>query len=356
MNEISESLFQLIKVALGNANRIFRSFNEREWKGLYDAAVKQSLIGILYLAVEILPKEQRPSLELLMEWMGQAERVKYRNVIVNKRAIEITQRFALAGFKTSVLKGQGTAMFYPYPELRQSGDIDLWVDGDRDIVIDFARTFGNISSIDIKHSDFHCFDDVAVELHSLPTWFYCPWVHKCYLDWLDSVKQQQFIMSKSGFATPTVSFCLVYSLIHIYRHLFDEGIGLRQLMDYYYILMHSTIEERNEAFGYLCQFRMKRFVGAVMYIQKYVFDIADDFLLCPPNAKYGKKILNRIMVGGNFGQYDEKNAHGKENVIQRGIRNVRHNFDLLFDYPSEVLWSPIWKCWHWCWRKEHGYI
>lgn len=356
MGETTQLLFLIIKVALGNADKLPRSLNDREWEGIYDAAQKQSLLGILYPIIEILPKEQRPPLELMMTWVGMVEKIKARNNIVNKRIVEITQKFAQADFKTSVLKGQGTAMLYPSPIYRQSGDIDLWVDGDRDVFLDYAKSFGKISSVDIKHSDFHCFDDVVVELHSLPTWFYNPRVNTLFLSWLSSVKNKQFEKNTLEFAFPTIYFNLVYSLIHIYRHLFNEGIGLRQLMDYYYILIHSTVEERNNAFGYLCQFGMRRFVAAVMYIQKYVFDIDDVFLLCNPSEKYGKKILNDIIVGGNFGQYDNRNHHGIENVIQRGIRNYNHNMNLLLDYPSEVLWSPIWKCWHWCWRKRHGYL
>ena len=37
-------------------------------------------------------------------------------------------------------------------------------------------------------------------------------------------------------AIPTVEFNLIFQLTHIYAHLMNEGIGLRQLLDYYYVL------------------------------------------------------------------------------------------------------------------------
>jgi len=163
-------------------------------------------------------------------------------------------------------------------------------------------------------------------------------------------------VNERGFATPTIKFNLVYSLIHIYRHLFDEGIGLRQMMDYYYIMQHSIETERSEAYRALCNLGMKRFVSAAMYVMVGVYSMNQQYLLCEPSEKYGTKLLNSILEGGNFGHYNNKNAHGKENRIQRGIRNIRHNLSVLSDYPSEVLWSPIWKCWHWCWRKWNGYL
>ena len=35
---------------------------------------------------------------------------------------------------------------------------------------------------------------------------------------------------------PTVEFNIIFQLTHIYSHLMNEGIGLRQLVDYYYVL------------------------------------------------------------------------------------------------------------------------
>lgn len=35
---------------------------------------------------------------------------------------------------------------------------------------------------------------------------------------------------------PTLSFNVIYILSHLYRHVFTEGIGLRQLLDYYFVI------------------------------------------------------------------------------------------------------------------------
>ncbi len=63
--------------------------------------------------------------------------------------------------------------------------------------------------------------------------------------------------------------------IDIYRHLLDEGVGLRQLVDYYYILQHSSESERQEAVVTLTSFRMKRFVGAVIYVMQEVLGMEE---------------------------------------------------------------------------------
>ena len=145
-------------------------------------------------------------------------------------------------------------------------------------------------------------------------------------------------------------------MIHIYRHLFEEGIGLRQLMDYYYILIHSKQSERTEAYKILCSLGMKRFVGAVMFVLQEFFRLENEFLLSLPLEKYGRKFLSTIIEGGNFGAFDPNNQHQSKTILSRGIRNMKHISKIAFDYPSEVFWAPIWKLWHWCWRKKHRYL
>ena len=352
-----DSLFELILISIGKRTSLSQSLSDNDWRIIYTEVEKQSLIGVLYSSIEILPAIQRPPLDILMEWIGQTEKIKVQNKIVNKRTAEISHLFQKGGYRSTVLKGQGAALLYPYPEYRQSGDIDLWVDAPRYKVVNFCKTHWGIDHADYKNVVITNFPDVYVEVHFIPSWFYCLHTERRFRKWYRELWDEQFTNDTGkGFCAPTVRFNLVYSMVHIYKHLFDEGIGLRQLMDFYYILMHSTVDERKEALGYLKDFKMARFASAVMYVMKEVFAIDDEYLLCEPSQKYGKKLLADIIEGGNFGHFNAKNAHGKENRITHGIRNIRHNASLLFDYPSEVIWSPLWKCWHWWWRKKQGYL
>ena len=92
---------------------------------------------------------------------------------------------------------------------------------------------------------------------------YNPWMNKNLQRYYNKHADNQFhnYDEKAGFTHTTVDFDLVFSLVHIYRHVFDEGIGLRQLLDYYYILMHSVQEQREEAFKALEDLGMSSFVG-----------------------------------------------------------------------------------------------
>lgn len=348
--------FELLQVSVGSRVALTRVPSEKEWQLLYEEGQKQAICSCILEGIECLPENQRPPKLILLQWIGVGEQLKRQNKLLNKECKELQTVFANNGYESCILKGQGNALLYPNPMLRQCGDIDIWVDGDRDEIIDFLNKKGHVGHIDIKHCDWDIFKYTPVEVHFIPTWFYNPFSNKKLQRWFDELKGVQFENeSKLGFTIPKISFNLIYVIIHIYRHLFDEGIGLRQLMDYYYVLRHSSLEERQEAMRVLNTFRMGHFVGAVMFVLQEVFKLDDNDMMCKPLKKDGRSLLNEIMRAGNFGHYDARNNH-YQGRLANGIKNIRRNLRFVRRYPQEVCWMPAWKIWHWCWRKRKGYL
>lgn len=370
---------ELILIALGKRGAFSHTLSDGEWTDVYREAAKQSLIGVCYAGIERLPAEQRPEKKLLMEWFGQTEHIKRRNRLVSARAAEVTELFAEAGFKSVVLKGQGVAVLYNLnvnlnlnkddngdnfnninlEHYRQSGDIDLWVDGKREDVIAFMNENGwKVGKSVIHHTDVEIFKDVSVEIHHVPSFTYSPFRWRKYKRWFrEQAKIQMQLMDKSkGFAYPCIRFNAVYSLLHIFRHVFHEGVGLRQLMDYYFILEHTTPSDRREAVRTLRWLGLQRFAAAVMYVLVECFEIGTDRLLCEPDAEAGRFLMNEIVLGGNFGKYDKHYLQAHQGSgIRLYVQNVRQLFRMVKYYPSEVLWAPAWKISHFVWRKLKGY-
>ena len=152
--------------------------------------------------------------------------------------------------------------------------------------------------------------------------------------------------------SPNSAFNRVYILVHIYRHLFHEG----QLLDYYYVLHQGfTEEERAETMRTLRSLKMERFTAAVMWVLQEVYGMDGRYLLTTPNEREGRFLLNEIMLAGNFGHYDERLQHERgESALHWGLRKVKRNFRFVRSYPSEVLWSPLFKLWHWWWRRRQS--
>lgn len=357
---MKEIFFGLLRFAIGIEDTLKIVPSSTEWNELYKLCIKHSLVGVVFQGLERLPKNQIPDKVLLLQWYAMVERIKKNNFLHFQRCEELSNIFLSAGYRSCVLKGQGTALLYSKPEYRQCGDIDLWVEGERNSIIDFVRKQGvNIRSIDVQHSEMDFFKDVPVEIHFNPSYTFNFIVGKKLTKWTKSIAESQFenYDSNVGFAHSNVEFNLVYSLMHIYRHLFSEGIGLRQLIDYFYILKNSNKSQRERAFVTSCSLGMRDFSGAVMYVLKEVLNIGESLMLCPINEKHGKFLLDEIMIAGNFGHFDERITHvSKQKKFRRGFEQFKRNWKFMHYYPYEVLWSPFWKIWHWCWRKTNGYL
>lgn len=363
MDKETRIFLELIQISIGNKTGFDKAPAENEWAKLYNLACMQSLASVVLEGVNKLSERDsllKPPMDILFEWIGIQQQTVAHNKLQNQKTKELFEILNKAGYRSCVLKGQGTALYYEHPEYRQCGDIDIWIDGDRDGILNFARKNGyQVGHIDIKHSDIDFFDDVPVEVHFLPSWMYNPSTNKKLQKFFDEQSERQFgnYDSTVGFAHTTIEFDLVFSIVHIYRHIFSEGIGLRQLMDYYYILMHSSKEQRKEAFEVLESLKMIKFVGGIMWIMRECFVMKEDYLLCPVNGRHGQYLLSEILVAGNFGQYDERMVRiDKEKRFERGIVQLKRNLRFAGYYPSEVLWSPFWKLWHWGWRKRKGYL
>ncbi len=369
-DSILNNFFELIRISLGNETSFELMPSQREWQQLFDLANKQSLGSLLLSGIEKVvpsPKETLPS--IIYEWIAVRINTESQSRLQNRRAKELTELLKENGFQTCVLKGQGTALYYDNPVIRPCGDIDMWVgygsrfmdQSSRDRILEFAREKGwKIGHIDIKHSDIEIFDDVPVEIHFLPSWMYCPINNKRLMRFFAKQAEKQFgnYDERVGFTHTTIDFDLVYSMVHIYRHIFSEGIGMRQLVDYYYILRSvKSGELRVKSFEMLCSLGMRNFTGGVMWILRECYGMKEEYLLCQVNERHGRFLLSEIMMAGNFGQYDVRTLRvDKNKKFKRGFAQLGRNLRFVTYYPSEVLWSPFWKLWHWGWRKRKGYL
>lgn len=359
---MNQLFYELIQVALGTRLCLSRTPNETEWGELYSMAKKQSLVGVCFAGVHKLQTQRKELPEMLyLTWLGMAAKIQQRNEILNLQCIDLQKSLFASGFRSCILKGQGVAQLYgSLSELRQSGDIDIWIEGDKDEALDWVRKQGaKIGSIDLVHAHTDLFEDTEIELHSQPSWMYGRKADKVLQRFFAESADEQFahLDEKTGMTYPTVGFNLVYSLVHINRHIFEEGIGLRQLLDYYFILKTSNEAEREKAREVIAALGLKKFAAGIMYIENKVFALDRNCMVAELDAEEGEFLLEDIEKGGNFGKYDERNVVlPAEKRMARGWYNMMHNVRYLWHYPSEVIAIPFWKVWHYCWRKSKGYL
>lgn len=350
--------FDFLRFCIGSKSEIPSSLKEADWKELYRIAQKQCLVGILFDGIQKLPPaEVGMSKDLLLQWMMQCYMLEKANVRLNDAAIHVSEWFGKKGFRTCILKGLGNALMYPNPYSRTPGDIDIWVEGGDKRVISFVRSISTHEKACYHHIEFPSYKGVEVEVHYRPSFLLCFWHNRKLQNYYEKVKEKQFshrvTLGEQGVvAIPTVKFNLIFQLTHIYAHLMNEGIGLRQLLDYYFVLLHADIKDLAELQRNLKRFGLWKFAGAIMYIMQEVFGMPASRLIVPSNEKYGIFVLNEVLEAGNFGKYDERNRFGKSQLghnLQRVYRDIR----LVRYFPMEALSEPLFRTWHFFWRLCH---
>ena len=429
---------ELLQAAVGKRRCLSKVLTEEEWIQVYGLFKKHALLGIGYVAMQKLPKEQWPPKAMILQWVAIAQEIRQRNLELSEECNEVVTILKHDGIESVVIKGQSNLENYPEElrDFRSSGDIDLWTKLTNDSgipiavqqgesveyeyykgvrgIIEYARLQCRLRGDKSQfkplyyHVEYHTDKGTEVEMHYRPSFLCSPIRNMRMQRWFND--QFDVCLKNNcqlGFPVLTPSVNVVYQLVHLYRHVFEGGIGLRQLMDYYFALRvwHNDVMEckdlqaqgmwseglgtpvmsAQEVMAVLRSFGMGKFAGAVMWVLNEVFfkneecrmkneecTEADDggerklkrinrelkdnnfapWMICEPNEKEGKKLLEEIMKGGNFGQYDTRDAALKKGgMVKHGVWKLKRVMRLVRSYPEEALWEPVFRVWHLGWRK-----
>ena len=311
-----------------------------DWNALLDFADKQKIIGVC------LPEESPDNIEklLLLQWIGMAQQIEGQNRLVNKRVEELCCKLEEAGLHCCLLKGQGNAEMYPNPARRCSGDIDVWINADEEKVSEYVKQLYPDAVESFKHIHFPIFEDVPVDVHVTPLKFYNSSYQKRLQRWIESCKREQFDhkTTLTGINrmvnTPTDQFNVVYQLGHMMIHLFDEGVGLRHVVDYYYLLKRIVLTEyqRKEIVSILRDLGMINFAGAMMWVESNVLGLPLELCIVEPDEEKGRRLLDDILEGGNFGHYNAI-YEGKTGYYTKGVAETRRVVSLFTISPRECI-------------------
>ena len=352
-----ENLFvELIQLSLGNRNSLSQTPSTADWERLYLLANKQTIVGICLYGLQKLPDEQSINLSqaLKLGWIALTIQIQENNDIANQRCLELQNKLNDDGFRGLILKGQGVAALYPaeIKQYRQSGDIDVWVDGTREQVIEYAVGIKPSYEFDEKHVHFDCFTDIPVELHWIPVSKWNPKWNRLLKQYFENERERQFSQSCEGPRFPTADFQLTHQLLHVLGHYLSGGIGLRQMMDLYYsqqACIKQYPEKIPEILDLFEQMGLMKLVAATQWVIQEVFcgvSAPDSQLICTPNEKEGWSLLNEIELGGNFGKYNIRNVQKDKTAIGRFWRKwtrlMKYDFLGSIVMPFARLKLEIW--------------
>ena len=391
---MEELFLEFIRYCVNEKAALPEDIGKMDWAGLFRFCQEQAIAGVVFEWLKVHGEGLKIPKEVLLQWFALSEQIKQRNMLLNKRCVELTEMLRKDGFQCCILKGQGNALLYnvgckkedggSLTLTRTPGDIDVWVMPEdmvngsrftvhgykdairerRRVVTEYVRRRFPKTRIRYQHIDYPVFTDVDVEVHFIPTAKNNPIFNQRIQKWAEEERVKvdgEWLMAElpdgqGRIPLPTVEFNVVYQMSHLMHHFFDEGIGLRQMIDYYYVLRRiedplrlPLYKGRNleETLKYL---GLWKFAGAVMYVMREVFGLEENYMIAPVDEKRGRTLMNEILKGGNFGKYSGLTQHSTG-----GKYFLKHwrNLHFVKEYPSEALSEPLFRTWHFFWRLRH---
>lgn len=374
-----EDFFSILQAAIGKSVRLSHSLSDDEWQEMFELAQKQALLGIAFEGVKKLPQEYWPKGGMALKWTMVTEAIKHRNRQTTDVCLRLTEIMSKEGFDICILKGQANHVYYDrlidgvsLGMQRVCGDVDAWIWPKEKIlhpvksIIDYCQRKNILISLCHLHAEVKPIGGVPIEIHFRPSFLNTPWRNRYFQKEFKSAVFENAKIDDIGIVKKLrVDYDLIFQMNHIYRHLLDEGVGLRQVFDFYVLLKDYNKERivRKELMGkeeimkIISSCGMKRFATALMFVLKDIFHVGNDELICGISENDGLFLLNEIMMAGNFGHYDIRMndievRKGKLSFqLQRASRRFMRNIRFLSSYPEEVICEPFARVYHFVWRK-----
>lgn len=322
-----------------------------QWRNVMAVAERQAVGPIVAQGVSRLPEGMKPPMNIVEHWIVKNMSARRRNMRLYCRTVEICRMLSELGWKSCILKGQGNALMYDDTCIRVAGDIDVWTTASkRDVVNMVRRKFPELKN-EYHHIEYPVFDDVPVEIHHFPSYMFNPlhnWRMQRYYRAEEERMMDNVVEAPEGlgqFATPDACFNAIFQLSHMFRHVLVQGVGMRHLVDYFYVMKNlpRDAESKQLLVGRLKKMGLFHFAGAVMYVEREWLGLDDGYLLVKPDEKRGRQLMQCIISGGNFGKYDKGTWLYGKGFIDRQIRKFKRSWNFLRAYPCEVLSEPLFR-------------
>ena len=374
--------YELIQLSLGTRQDFSVSPSAEDWVEMFKESERQCVLGVTFCGVEKYIGMKGGCMntaldpDIFASWYSYVQKLEERNKEINVKCVWLQNWLKEVGMSSCILKGQGNALHYPNPLRRTSGDIDIWLwwrkydrkDGEsnyygnenREEVIRWVqrKMKGEWAEIASHHIQMPPLGDVEVEGHYWPTNMFSFFTNRRFEHWCEDEHLRQMTNWKNlpdnmgKISAPTAEFNVIYQLLHIMRHFFHDGIGIRHMIDYYWLLKSEKMDVKVVQ-SLLDRFHLNNVMSGVMWIMTEVFMLDRALYPFKVNASIGKMMLEEIERGGNLGHDDRNIAKWRyDNKLTIFVWRTYRNIRFMRINPSEVMWSPLFRVWQRRWVKK----
>ena len=297
-----KAFFELLRAGLWGhvpEQAFFMDLKPDDWRQILGMAQKQAVLGLIYAGVSRLPKPLMPKQQTVLRLYGLAEQIRRKNREIAAITREICGWFEEAGLEPIVLKGQSVGAFYADPELRQSGDLDLFFHRDYERVVPIVQVRGISVELDTHHDTF-VYQGIVVELHREP----CDLVRKSRVHYEPAF--QNWGEEGMRVLEPTGNAFLI--LMHAALHFMASGLGLRQFCDWAVLLQHVVRQkEWNEVIKLMEEQGAGCFAREFTVLAVEILGVNGPWqveVLHKSRKNLRQVLLHELIRQGNFGHQD----------------------------------------------------
>lgn len=352
-------LLSMLRASLTGTAPAVRPSSKEDWDALLESAKRQGIIGILWHAVSApfpSPENEAPS-SSIPEWEFHArtswqlivQYIEQRNDLLNFTCSKVIRNFALENIRTCILKGQALGQLYPNPQWRQPGDVDVWIEGGKDFVLEYVKKyFSQPVENGPLHSSLTLKNGVELELHYAPVHSNMPSFNTILQKWFkehapwntDSTGPFRPVSSPEA-EHEWVLFNSVYLLTHIVTHMRAEGVGFKQILDLYWLMYRydSPIEEIPAAILKPILPLYKALTWVFLQI-----GMPEEKLWIEPNERLGKLLLSEMLTTGVVTVADITTGKYSKPKVLKFFHRLKRSFrimPLLGSEPFHKLKSQV---------------
>lgn len=313
-------------------------------------AEEQSVVGLVAAGLEHVINIKVPK-EVLLQFVGNTLQLEQRNQAMNHFLAELVDRMRKEGIYSLLIKGQGIAQCYEKPLWRASGDVDFFLnDSNFYRAKDFLTPLAISSRVE---GDFGLHQEMIIKT----------WVVELHGDlrnglsrkidrMLEEVQMSVFYRGnvRSWMNGNTIVFLpcvdddVIIVFTHIIKHLFNGGIGLRQICDWCRLLWWSKealdkklLEERVRSMSLMTEW--KAFASLAV---NYLGMPAEAMPLYSSEKKWickSKRIIAFVLDSGNFGHNKDISYQSKYTGVIRKLitfwKQLKDNLKLSCVFPVD---------------------
>lgn len=330
-----------------------------EWDRVFRLAKEQSMLGLVAKRVMDM---QDVFASLSEKVQAKLKKFLITNMMtysrLNSVLVHVVAAFEKEGINPVLLKGQGVASNYPTPELRQCGDIDLYVGVEgflksHEVLKSIADELDDLSTLHAPVKHYHAsVGSVMIEVHQYAEIHSSSSFNAIYQKYADAGLRDSLVKVRFGEVdvnTPSDNFNAFYIFDHLWDHFMSGGIGLRQVCDWM-MFLHSRAGKMDTDYLRNILDEMK-----LMLPWRTFGCIAVDVLGLPASefpfydsrfAGKSETVLRRILREGNFGQQTPFVRKPTRGYIYEKLFSLKCYFERFFGMARVFPFHASMQLWH----------